>query len=56
MKPGQMGPPLVRVHLSLGTADWTLLNEERHKGTSSAGCSSCSCRSSARLSSTMAGT
>jgi len=29
----QMGaPPLVRVHLSFGTGDWTLLGEERHKG------------------------
>jgi len=26
------GPPLVRVHLSLGSADWTLFGEERHKG------------------------
>ncbi len=26
------GPPLVRAHLSLGTADWTLFGEERHKG------------------------
>ena len=30
--PLKPGPPLVRVHLSLGTADWTLLGEERHKG------------------------
>jgi hypothetical protein len=29
MKPG---PPLVRAHLGLGTADWTLLGEVRHKG------------------------
>lgn len=29
MKPG---PPLVRAHLSLGTADWTLLGEKRHEG------------------------
>lgn len=26
------GPPLVRLHLSLGTADWTLFNEKRHEG------------------------
>ncbi|MHB9024665.1 MAG: hypothetical protein ACYC7E_10905 [Armatimonadota bacterium] len=26
------GPPLVRVHLSVGTADNTLLGEERHEG------------------------
>lgn len=26
------GPPLVRAHLSVGTADWTLLNEKRHDG------------------------
>lgn len=25
-------PPLVRVHAGLGTADWTLLAEDRHKG------------------------
>jgi len=30
--PAAPGPPLVRVHLSLGTEDWTLLGEERHKG------------------------
>lgn len=30
--PSQPGPPLVRAHLGLGTADWTLLGEERHKG------------------------
>lgn len=29
MKPG---PPLVRVHLGLGTKDWTLFNEKRHDG------------------------
>lgn len=26
------GPPLVRVHLSFGTPDWTLLGLERHNG------------------------
>lgn len=26
------GPPLVRAHLGLGTADWTLLGEVRHRG------------------------
>ena len=26
------GPPLVRVHLSVGTEDWTLLGEKRHEG------------------------
>ena len=31
-KPLQPGPPLVRVHLSVGTADWTLLGEKRHEG------------------------
>ncbi|MDH7601622.1 MAG: hypothetical protein QHI38_05670 [Armatimonadota bacterium] len=31
-KPSIPGPPLVRVHLSLGTKDWTLFGEERHKG------------------------
>lgn len=30
--PSKPGPPLVRAHLSLGTADWTLLGEERHHG------------------------
>jgi len=30
--PAAPGPPLVRAHLSLGTADWTLFGEERHKG------------------------
>jgi len=30
--PSLPGPPLVRVHLSVGTADWTLLNEKRHQG------------------------
>jgi len=32
MNPNQPGPPLVRAHLSLGTADWTLLGEKRHQG------------------------
>jgi len=32
MNPTQPGPPLVRAHLSLGTADWTLLGEKRHEG------------------------
>jgi hypothetical protein len=32
LKPTMQGPPLVRVHLSLGTEDWTLLNEKRHEG------------------------
>ena len=32
LKPGLMGPPLVRVHLSIGTADWTMMNQARHKG------------------------
>lgn len=32
MNPAQPGPPLVRVHLSLGTEDWTLLGEKRHDG------------------------
>ncbi|MCL5102767.1 MAG: hypothetical protein M1133_01460 [Armatimonadetes bacterium] len=26
------GPPLVRVHLSLGTEDWTLFGQKRHQG------------------------
>jgi len=30
--PAAPGPPLVRLHLSLGTKDWTLFGEERHKG------------------------
>lgn len=30
--PSKPGPPLVRVHMSLGTADWTLLGEKRHEG------------------------
>ncbi len=32
LKTGAPGPPLVRVHLSLGTADWTMMAQERHKG------------------------
>jgi hypothetical protein len=32
LRPQAPGPPLVRAHLSLGTGDWTLLGEERHKG------------------------
>ncbi|MCL4499229.1 MAG: hypothetical protein M1335_03170 [Chloroflexi bacterium] len=30
--PLKPGPPLVRVHLSLGTADWTLFDVKRHQG------------------------
>lgn len=30
--PSKPGPPLLRAHLSLGTADWTLLGEKRHEG------------------------
>ncbi|MCX6343616.1 MAG: hypothetical protein NT018_00915 [Armatimonadetes bacterium] len=30
--PEQPGPPLVRVHLGIGTEDWTLLGEKRHDG------------------------
>ncbi len=30
--PAAPGPPLVRVHLGLGTEDWTLFNEKRHEG------------------------
>ncbi len=30
--PDQPGPPLVRLHVSLGTSDWTLLAQERHNG------------------------
>lgn len=30
--PLKPGPPLVRVHLGLGTEDWTLLGERRHDG------------------------
>jgi hypothetical protein len=29
---GKPGPPLARLHLSYGTSDWTLLNENRHNG------------------------
>lgn len=29
---GEPGPPLVRLHLSYGTSDWTLLGENRHNG------------------------
>lgn len=32
MQEGVQGPPLVRVHLGIGTQDWTLLNEKRHEG------------------------
>lgn len=32
LNPAQPGTPLVRVHLSLGTEDWTLLGEKRHDG------------------------
>jgi len=32
LNPAVPGPPLVRVHLSLGTEDWTLLGEKRHDG------------------------
>jgi hypothetical protein len=32
LKEGVQGPPLARVHLGVGTADWTLLNEKRHEG------------------------
>lgn len=30
--PNKPGPPLVRVHLSVGTEDWTLLGQKRHEG------------------------
>lgn len=30
--PAAPGPPLVRVHLSVGTEDWTLFGEKRHDG------------------------
>ena len=30
--PAKPGAPLVRAHLGIGTSDWTLLGEERHKG------------------------
>jgi hypothetical protein len=32
MNPMKPGPPLVRVHAGLGTEDWTLLGEVRHRG------------------------
>ncbi|MHB9035161.1 MAG: hypothetical protein ACYC64_00740 [Armatimonadota bacterium] len=32
LNPMAPGAPLVRVHMSLGTADWTLLGEKRHQG------------------------
>lgn len=32
LNPAAPGPPLVRVHLSIGSEDWTLLNEKRHDG------------------------
>lgn len=32
LNPMKPGAPLVRVHLGLGTEDWTLLNEGRHEG------------------------
>lgn len=32
VNPDAPGPPLVRAHLSVGTADWTLLGEKRHEG------------------------
>lgn len=32
INPLKPGPPLVRVHLGIGTEDWTLLGEERHEG------------------------
>lgn len=32
LSPAVPQTPLVRVHLSVGTADWTLFNAERHKG------------------------
>lgn len=32
LRSGVQGPPLVRVHMALGTADWTLLGEKRHEG------------------------
>ncbi len=30
--PLKPGPPLVRVHLGVGTEDWTLLGQKRHEG------------------------
>jgi hypothetical protein len=32
LSPAVPQPPLMRVHLGLGTADWTLFGAERHKG------------------------
>ena len=32
VNPLKPGPPLVRAHLSLGTEDWTLLGQVRHRG------------------------
>ncbi len=32
LNPAQPGAPLVRVHLSLGTEDWTILGAKRHQG------------------------
>ena len=32
INPLKPGPPLVRVHLGIGTEDWTLLGEKRHDG------------------------
>lgn len=32
LREGVQGPPLARVHLGVGTEDWTLLNEKRHEG------------------------
>lgn len=32
LSPAVPAPPLVRLHMGLGTADWTLFGAERHKG------------------------
>jgi|YNPNPStandDraft_1061719.scaffolds.fasta_scaffold00418_1 hypothetical protein len=32
LNPTQPGPPLVRLHLGLGTPDWTMFNDRRHDG------------------------
>lgn len=32
LKKEVQGPPLVRVHLCVGSSDWTLLGEKRHEG------------------------
>ena len=32
VNPAAPGPPLFRVHLSVGTPDWTLFNDRRHDG------------------------